>query len=256
MQFEKLQQRSNSCVHVKTTTHSRQRHFLRSLLLKFFYATHVSVTVAIIEDDAPNREIWAEWVNRSQEFQCIKQFGSVEAALPVLPELQPRIVLSDINLPGLSGIEGVRKLKPLMPNTQFVMLTVYEDADHIFEALAAGATGYMLKDTKRTQLLEALKEVLAGGSPMSANIARKVVQSFQQPAPQPTTAAGSSEAENLSPREREVLELLAQGLLYKEISEKLGVSLPTVNTYIRRIYEKLQVRSRAQAVARFSTRPK
>jgi DNA-binding NarL/FixJ family response regulator len=216
----------------------------------------VSVTVAIIEDDAPNREIWAEWVNRSQEFQCIKQFGSVEAALPVLPELQPRIVLSDINLPGLSGIEGVRKLKPLMPNTQFVMLTVYEDADHIFEALAAGATGYMLKDTKRSQLLEALKEVHAGGSPMSANIARKVVQSFQQSAAQPMASAGLSEAENLSPREREVLDLLAQGLLYKEISEKLGVSLPTVNTYIRRIYEKLQVRSRAQAVARYTTRTK
>ena len=215
----------------------------------------MSATVAIIEADAPNREIWAEWVNRSQDFNCVKQFGSVEAALPVLPELQPRIVLSDINLPGLSGIEGVRRLKPLMPNTQFVMLTVYEDADHIFEALAAGATGYMLKDTKRSQLLEALREVHAGGSPMSANIARKVVQSFQQQAAQ-ATAASSSEAENLSPREREVLDLLAQGLLYKEISEKLGVSLPTVNTYIRRIYEKLQVRSRAQAVARYTTRPK
>ena len=215
----------------------------------------MSVPVAIIEDDAPNREIWAEWVNRSQDFNCVKQFGSVEAAVPILPELQPRIVLSDINLPGLSGIEGVRRLKPLMPNTQFVMLTVYEDADHIFEALAAGATGYMLKDTKRSQLLEALREVHAGGSPMSANIARKVVQSFQQQAAQ-ATAASSSEAENLSPREREVLDLLAQGLLYKEISEKLGVSLPTVNTYIRRIYEKLQVRSRAQAVARYTTRPK
>lgn len=213
------------------------------------------MTVAIIEDDAPNREIWADWVNRSPDFKCIKQFGSVEAALPVLPELQPRIVLSDINLPGLSGIEGVRRLKPLLPNTQFIMLTVYEDADHIFEALAAGATGYMLKDTKRSQLLEALREVLAGGSPMSANIARKVVQSFQQPIAQPvaaSAAASSHETENLSPRESEVLDLLAQGLLYKEISEKIGVSLPTVNTYIRRIYEKLQVRSRAQAVARYT----
>jgi DNA-binding NarL/FixJ family response regulator len=216
----------------------------------------MSVSVAIIEDDAPNREIWAEWVNRSPDFKCIAQFGSVEAALPKLPELQPRIVLSDINLPGQSGIEGVRKLKPQMPKTQFVMLTVYEDADHIFEALAAGATGYMLKDTKRSQLLEALREVNAGGSPMSANIARKVVQSFQQPLAKPAAAAaipaGAEETENLSPRESEVLELLAQGLLYKEISEKLGVSLPTVNTYIRRIYEKLQVRSRAQAVARYT----
>ena len=211
----------------------------------------MSATVAIIEDDAPNREIWAEWVDRSTDFKCIAQFGSVEAALPKIPELQPRIVLSDINLPGLSGIEGVRKLKPLLPNTQFVMLTVYEDADHIFEALAAGATGYMLKDTKRTQLLEALREVMAGGSPMSANIARKVVQSFQRPV-SPSPAAPAAETENLSPRESEVLDLLAQGLLYKEISEKLGVSMPTVNTYIRRIYEKLQVRSRAQAVARYT----
>ncbi|HUS36247.1 MAG TPA: response regulator transcription factor [Verrucomicrobiae bacterium] len=215
----------------------------------------MSVTVAIIEDDAPNREIWAEWVDRSPDFKCIAQFGSVEAALPKLPELQPRIVLSDINLPGLSGIEGVRRLKPLLANTQFVMLTVYEDADHIFEALAAGATGYMLKDSKRTQLLEALREVLAGGSPMSANIARKVVQSFQQSvATRTQPAAAAAETENLSPRESEVLDLLAQGLLYKEISEKLGVSMPTVNTYIRRIYEKLQVRSRAQAVARYTTR--
>lgn len=216
----------------------------------------MSVTVAIIEDDAPNREIWAEWVDRAPDFKCIAQFGSVEAALPKLPELQPRIVLSDINLPGLSGIEGVRRLKPLLPNTNFIMLTVYEDADHIFEALAAGATGYMLKDSKRTQILEALRDVLAGGSPMSANIARKVVQSFQQPVATPAqpAAASASETENLSPRESEVLDLLAQGLLYKEISEKLGVSMPTVNTYIRRIYEKLQVRSRAQAVARYTTR--
>jgi DNA-binding NarL/FixJ family response regulator len=214
----------------------------------------------MIEDDAANREIWVEWINRSQDFKCIAQFGSVEAALPKIPELQPRIVLSDINLPGLSGIEGVRRLKPQLANTQFVMLTVYEDADHIFEALAAGATGYMLKDTKRSQLLEALREVVAGGSPMSANIARKVVQSFQNPIAKPAshppaTAAAtqaSDETENLSPRESEVLDLLAQGLLYKEISEKLGVSLPTVNTYIRRIYEKLQVRSRAQAVARYT----
>jgi DNA-binding NarL/FixJ family response regulator len=215
----------------------------------------LSTTVSIIEDDAANREIWADWVNRSPDFKIISQFGSVEAALKALPEQQPRIVLSDINLPGLSGIEGVRRLKPLLPETQFIMLTVYEDADHIFEALAAGATGYMLKDTRRGQLLEALREVLSGGSPMSANIARKVVQSFQQSAKPQNAApnpADSPESENLSPREREVLELLAQGLLYKEISDKIGISLPTVNTYIRRIYEKLQVRSRAQAVARYT----
>lgn len=216
------------------------------------------VTVSIIEDDKANREIWAEWVDRSGDFKVISQFGSVESALQALPQQQPRIVISDINLPpGLSGIEGVRRLKPLMPNTQFVMLTVYEDTDHIFEALAAGATGYMLKDTKRAQLMEALRELDAGGSPMSANIARKVVQSFQRStAPAATAPAPMPESENLSPREAEVLDLLAQGLLYKEISEKIGVSLPTVNTYIRRIYEKLHVRSRAQAVARYTQRAK
>lgn len=216
------------------------------------------VTVSIIEDDKANREIWAEWVDRSGDFKVISQFGSVESALQALPTQQPRIVISDINLPpGLSGIEGVRRLKPLMPNTQFVMLTVYEDTDHIFEALAAGATGYMLKDTKRAQLMEALRELDAGGSPMSANIARKVVQSFQRStAPAAAAPAPMPESENLSPREAEVLDLLAQGLLYKEISEKIGVSLPTVNTYIRRIYEKLHVRSRAQAVARYTQRAK
>ena len=163
----------------------------------------------------------------------------------MLPKDPPQIILTDINLPGMSGIECVRRLKPLLPNSQFVMLTVYEDADHIFEALAAGATGYLLKQTRRDELLEALCEVHGGGSPMTSNIARKVVQSFQPPQ--------STEADALSPREREVLDLLAQGFLYKEISEQIGISLPTVNTYIRRIYEKLHVRSRAQAVARYSS---
>jgi DNA-binding NarL/FixJ family response regulator len=145
----------------------------------------------------------------------------------------------------MSGIECVRRLKPLLPGTQFVMVTVYEDADHIFNALAAGASGYLLKQTPRVELLAALREVHAGGSPMTSNIARKVVQSFQRSGPQPDESA------NLSPREREVLDLLARGYLYKEISSKLGISVPTVNTYIRRIYEKLHVRSRAQAVAKY-----
>jgi DNA-binding NarL/FixJ family response regulator len=149
----------------------------------------------------------------------------------------------------MSGIECVRRLKPLLPETQFVMLTVYEDADHIFDALAAGACGYLLKQTPFNELLNALKEVHAGGSPMTSNIARKVVQSFQQFHP------ASSDAEELSPREHEVLDLLARGYLYKEIAEALGISVPTVNTYIRRIYEKLHVRSRAQAVAKYAHIP-
>jgi len=151
----------------------------------------------------------------------------------------------DINLPGMNGVECVRQLKPLLPKTQIVMLTVYEDTENIFNALAAGATGYLLKRTSKDELLSAIREVQAGGSPMTAHIARKVVQSFQRPVPavQPT--------ENLSDREREVLELLSQGFLYKEIADKLGVGYETVHTYIRRIYEKLQVRTRTEAVARF-----
>jgi DNA-binding NarL/FixJ family response regulator len=156
----------------------------------------------------------------------------------------------DINLPGMNGIEAVRRLKSLMPDAQFVMVTVYEDADHIFHALAAGATGYLLKQTPRSELVAALKQVHSGGSPMTSNIARKVVQSFQQRA-----APSVADDAELSPREREVLELLARGYLYKEIAETLQISLPTVNTYIRRIYEKLHVRSRAQAVAKYAHIP-
>jgi DNA-binding NarL/FixJ family response regulator len=158
-------------------------------------------------------------------------------------------VLFDINLPGMNGIECVRRLKPRLPHTQFVMVTVYEDANHIFDALSAGASGYMLKQTKRSELIDALKDVHAGGSPMSSQIARKVVQSFRR------TESETDGTNDLSPREREVIELLARGYLYKEIAEKLTISVPTVNTYIRRIYEKLHVRSRAQAVAIFTHLP-
>lgn len=205
----------------------------------------LSVTISIIEDDSPARSIFADWLDHTPGFKCVSQYGSAEAAMAALLEERPNVILTDINLPGISGIECVRRLKPQMPDTQFVMLTVYEDADHIFEALAAGATGYLLKQTRRSALLDALREVNAGGSPMTSNIARKVVQSFQ-----PTRT--NSEGEMLSPRESEVLDLLARGYLYKEIAESIGVSLPTVNTYIRRIYEKLHVRSRGQAVARYA----
>lgn len=204
------------------------------------------IDVAIVEDDQPSRQILVGWLNRADGFACVGEHPSAESALAGLPAQQPGVVLMDINLPRLSGIECIRQLKPLLPKTQFMVLTVYEDSDHIFEALAAGATGYLLKRTSREELLEAVTEIAAGGSPMTSNIARKVVQSFQfGPLPLP-------ESEMLSPREREVLNLLAHGYLYKEIAESLGVSLPTVNTYVRRIYEKLHVRSRAQAVARFT----
>jgi DNA-binding NarL/FixJ family response regulator len=148
----------------------------------------------------------------------------------------------------MSGVECVRKLKQLLPATQVMMLTAYEDTDNIFNALKAGANGYLLKRTPRAELLEAIRDVQRGGSPMSAHIARKVVQSFQQ------SPAAAQQTEELSPREREVLDCLAQGFLYKEIADKLGISYETVHTYIRRIYEKLQVRTRTEAVAKFLRR--
>ncbi len=209
----------------------------------------MSIAVSIVEDDAPAREMLSNWVRRAPGFRCASAHGSGETALALLPAEKPAVVLMDINLPGMSGVECVRRLKPLLPDTQFVMLTVYEDAEHIFNALVAGASGYLLKRMPRTELLAALKDVHAGGSPMTSNIARKVVQSFQRSGPQ------LSEAEDLSPREREVLELLARGYLYKEIAEALRISVATVNTYIRRIYEKLHVRSRSQAVAKFTRVP-
>jgi DNA-binding NarL/FixJ family response regulator len=213
----------------------------------------MSIAVSIVEDDAPAREILAEWLSHAAGFRCVGKHGSVEHALARLPAEKPAVVLMDINLPGLSGIEGVRRLKAQLPGTQFVMLTVYEDADHIFDALQAGASGYLLKQTPRAELLESLQDVFSGGSPMTSNIARKVVQAFQRSEASAKNAnAEHTSSENLSPREREVLELLARGYLYKEIMEALKISRPTVNTYIRRIYEKLHVRSRSQAVAKFS----
>jgi DNA-binding NarL/FixJ family response regulator len=207
------------------------------------------ITVSIVEDDAGAREIICGWVKRADGFRMVGEHGSAESALDCLSKEKPDVVLTDINLPGMDGVECVRRAKPLLPDTQFLMLTVYEDSDHIYNALEAGACGYLLKQTPRSELLAALRDVHQGGSPMTSNIARKVVQSFRREAPVPHSAEG------LSPRENEVLELLARGFLYKEIADVLSISVPTVNTYIRRIYEKLHVRSRAQAVAKYTHLP-
>jgi DNA-binding NarL/FixJ family response regulator len=203
------------------------------------------IRVAIVEDDAAVRGILREWVQQSPDCECVFDCADAESAIAALPNQAPDVALVDINLPGASGVECVQRLKPRLPSTQFMMLTVYEDSDHIFAALSAGATAYMLKRTPREALLAALREVHAGGSPMSSNIARKVVQSLQPPKPK-----GKS-ADLLSAREAEVLELLSRGHVYKEIAEKIGISLPTVSTYVRRIYEKLHVHSRAQAIAAY-----
>jgi DNA-binding NarL/FixJ family response regulator len=206
----------------------------------------VRIGISIIEDDISTREIFADWIRRARGFQWISDYGSAESAIPRLPLEKPDVVLSDINLPGLSGIECVRLLKQQMPNTQFVMLTVYEDSNHLFDALAAGASGYLLKQTSRQELISAIQDVYAGGSPMSSNIARKVVQSFRREERQ------LDDSVKLTPRELEVLQLLACGDLYKEIADQLEISIPTVNTHVRSIYEKLHVRSRAQAVAKYA----
>ena len=209
------------------------------------------IKVSVVEDDAQARELLVGWINRSKEFECVSDHDSAEEALAKLPKACPNIVLMDINLPGMNGPDCVRQLKPLLPDTQFVMVTIYEDSDHIFQALQAGANGYLLKQTERTELLAALRQVHAGGSPMTPNIARKVVRAFQQRQPQQKPDAMAE----LSTRENEVLQLLAQGFLYKEIADQLGIKLPTVDSHIRRIYEKLQVRSRSEAIARYAHLP-
>ena len=208
----------------------------------------MAITVSIVEDNDQLRGTLCRLIDRSEEFRCLSQFGNAEDALENLPKERPKVVLMDINLPGMNGVECVRKLKQVAPEILVVMLTAYEDTENIFNALAAGASGYLLKRAPRAELLEAIREVNNGGSPMTTHIARKVVQSFQK------TGASMQSTENLSTREQEVLDCLSQGFLYKEIAEKLGISYETVHTYIRRIYEKLQVRTRTEAVAKFLRR--
>jgi DNA-binding NarL/FixJ family response regulator len=210
------------------------------------------ITVSIVEDNDKLRGTLAKVIGRAEGFRFVSDYGSAEAALEDLPLVKPEVVLMDINLPGMNGVECVRKLKAVLPNIQVMMLTVYEDTENIFNALAAGASGYMLKRTPTKELIEAIREVHRGGSPMTTHIARLVVHSFQKSAA-PAPAAADELAE-LSEREQQVLDLLSQGLIYKEIADKLQISYETVHTYIRRIYEKLQVRTRTEAVAKFLQR--
>ena len=204
----------------------------------------MAITVSIVEDNDQLRATLARVIGRAEGFESVGQHATAEDALAHLPKERPNVVLMDINLPGLSGVECVRRLKQILPETQVMMLTAYEDTENIFNSLAAGASGYMLKRTPKTELLDAIREVSRGGSPMTTHIARKVVQSFQR-----APSAGQT-TEDLSAREQEVLDLLSQGFMYKEIADKLGISFETVRTYIRRIYEKLHVRTRTEAVAK------
>ena len=205
----------------------------------------MQILVSIIEDHAPLRQILAEWIEQAPDMKLRRIYPDAETALAHMPQYPADVVLMDINLPGQNGIECVRQLKPLLPATQFMMVTVYMDADRIFSALAAGATGYLLKRASNQELLQAIREVAAGGSPMSRNIARLIVEKFHAEPPQ------STDMELLSERELDVLRLLARGLVYKEIATDLNVSFHTVHTLVRRIYEKLHVHTRREAVARF-----
>jgi DNA-binding NarL/FixJ family response regulator len=204
----------------------------------------MNIRVAIVEDNNRVRGSLARLIELTDGFESVGEYASGEEALTALPKLKPDVVLMDINLPGINGVDCVRQLKPALPQTQVMMLTVYENTDLIFQALAAGATGYLLKQTPPAELLTAVRDVHQGGSPMTGHIARKVVASFQQ------SGDSAREFENLTTREREVLEHLAKGFLYKEIAEVMSISYDTVHTHIRKVYEKLHVRSRTEAVAK------
>jgi DNA-binding NarL/FixJ family response regulator len=203
------------------------------------------ITISLVDDDARLRESIARFVDGSPGFRCVSTYGSARAAMEHLPADRPDVVLMDINMPGMNGIECVQRLKAALPELQVVMLTVYEDTEKIFQALSAGATGYLLKRLPPAKLLEAISEVHAGGSAMSSSIARKVVASFQQ-RPPPKEAPV-----HLSPREQNVLDCLAKGLTYKQIANQLGISIETIRTHLRRVYEKLHVQSRTEAVAKY-----
>jgi len=201
------------------------------------------IKLVIVEDLEEVTEGLSEFIRRDNDLQLLSTFRTAEAALLELPLLKPDIVIMDINLPGMTGIECIRQMKKTGTTMQFMMFTVYENNDQVFEALKAGASGYLLKKTSPLHIIEAVKELYEGGSPMSATIARKLVSIFQE---QPTGA--NNEAAVLTPREKEVLELLAKGMLYKEIAEQLHISFHTVRQHIGKIYEKLHVQNKTEAI--------
>jgi len=203
------------------------------------------IKVSIVEDNDQIREGLSVLINGSTGFQCVATYPTAENALKYLPAHRPDVVLMDIQLPGMSGIECVRELKRLLPDLQIMMLTVYEDDDNVFKSIVAGASGYVLKKTPPSELMDAVSDLHNGGSPMSDRIARKVVQAFQQ------MGKSSRETENLTQRESEVLSYVAKGFQDKEIAEKFFLSSETVRTHLRNIYKKLHVRSRTEATLKY-----
>ena len=205
----------------------------------------MAIKVSIIEDDDWIRENLTNQIASTDGFTCLGGYRNGEEAVAQIPRQAPDVILVDINLPKMNGIECVRKLKPLLPNTQILMLTVYEDSDKIFKSLLAGANGYLLKRTPQAEIIEAIADVHRGNSPMTGHIARKVVQYFNQ------RGTAENEIEKLSKREREVLDRLAEGISYKEIADVLSLSIDTVRMHIKGIYSKLHVHSRGEAVAKY-----
>ncbi len=202
----------------------------------------MNISIAIVEDLDEVREGLSNFIILNSEFFVAGSFRTAEEALENIPALQPDIVIMDINLPGMDGIQCIRELKNKIPNTQFMMFTVYESDERVFEALKAGAASYLLKSTGLSQLTDALKELHNGGSPMSAGIARKLVSHFNKQQTQ------NNFVDILTQRENEILNLLTKGLLYKEIADKLSIAVNTVRQHIHKIYEKLHVQNRTEAI--------
>jgi DNA-binding NarL/FixJ family response regulator len=213
--------------------------------LKKIVQNSCMIRVAIVEDNRGIRENWAKLINQAPGFKCVCICGSSEEALKQVPLIRPDAILMDINLPGLSGIECTSRLKEKFPQVQIIIVTVHADNQQVFSALQAGASGYLLKRTTSAELLEAIKDVMSGGAPMTGEIARKVIHTFQRPAPVHT------EDGQLTPREEDILRLLTQGFANKEIADRLSVSFDTVRTHLRHIYEKLHVRSRTEAATKY-----
>ena len=206
------------------------------------------IRVSVVEDVLGVRESIVHFLDEAEGIRCVSQHGSAEEALAELPAVKPEVVVMDIQLPKMDGIDCVRRLKALLPGTQVLMLTVYEDSDRIFKALLAGASGYLLKSVSSEELVAAVRDIKTGGSPLNTLIARKVVQFFQTQPPAPNSGA------RLSSREEEVLALLAKGLYYKQIADMLGVTMDTIRKHCHHIYEKMHVSSRTEAVVKYLER--
>jgi DNA-binding NarL/FixJ family response regulator len=205
----------------------------------------MQIKVAIVDDDEGIRSSLSVLIDRAPGYSLVGEYANAETALKEIPRSLPDVVLMDINLPGMKGYECVRQLKEAQPSIQFLMLTVYEDSDSLFNSLRAGASGYLLKRTASAGLLDAVRDVFDGGAPMSPQLARRVVQFFSKPSGADTGLA------KLTPAEREFLNQLAKGYAYKEIADRMKISIDTVRSYVRTVYEKLHVHSRTEAVVKF-----